>query len=86
MSGFFCGEPLLPSIGQALVHSNWGLETVAFSSDGRLIGSGSVDKTVCIYDAKTGIERCVIRGHSNSVNAVAFSLDRRPIVSGSGDS
>jgi WD40 repeat protein len=59
------------------------VKTVAFSSDGRLILSGSVDNTVRIWDAVTGAERRVLRGHSGSVNAVAFSPNSRLIVSGS---
>jgi WD40 repeat protein len=58
---------------------------VAFSPDGRLIVSGSYDKTVRVWDAATGAERRVLQGHSDYVNAVAFSLDGRLIVSGSAD-
>ena len=57
----------------------------AFSPDGRLIVSGSYNSTVRVWDAATGAERRVLKGHSSEVNAIAFSPDGRLIVSGSGD-
>ncbi|KAG9076716.1 hypothetical protein FRC06_009352 [Ceratobasidium sp. 370] len=60
--------------------------SVAFSSDGRRIVSGSSDKTVRIWDAQTGAALLrPLRGHSNLVTFVAFSSDDRRIVSGSDD-
>ncbi|KAK4149159.1 hypothetical protein C8A00DRAFT_47166 [Chaetomidium leptoderma] len=69
---------------QTLSHPS-GVHAVAFSPDGWLIVSGSYDGTVRVWDAATGAERRMLRGHSGSVRAVAFSPDGRLIVSGSSD-
>jgi len=57
-------------------HSN-SVETVAFSPNGRLLASGSDDKTVKLWNSATGelIQR--LEGHNNWVMAVAFCLDGR---------
>jgi WD40 repeat protein len=47
--------------------------------------SGSDDKTVRVWDASTGAELNVLRGHTDSVNSVAISRDGMRIVSGSDD-
>ncbi|KAK4182362.1 quinon protein alcohol dehydrogenase-like superfamily, partial [Podospora australis] len=61
------------------------VRAVTVSPDGRLIVSGSDDNTVRVWDAVTGAERCVLKGHSSWVNAVAILPDGRLIVSGSRD-
>jgi WD40 repeat protein len=59
--------------------------SVAFSPDGRLIASGSKDKTIKLWDVKTGEEIRTLKGHSSWVNSVTFSPDGRLIASGSED-
>lgn len=62
------------------------VRSVAFSSDGRRVVSGSNDKTVRIWDAETGeLVAGPFVGHSESVNCVAFSFDGRRVASGSDD-
>ena len=67
--------------------TNASILSVAFSTDGSRIVSGSEDNTVRVWDASTGAElKVLIHGHSNyGVNSVAFSTDDARIVSGSSD-
>ena len=58
---------------------------VAFSPDGRLVASGSSDRTVKLWDPATGAVRRTLEGHSDSIMAVAFSPDGRLVASGSRD-
>ena len=56
---------------------------VAFSPDGQTVASASRDKTVRLWDAKTGEERQKLIGHDASVTAVAFSPDGQTVASAS---
>src|SRR6202021_2527619 len=63
-----------------------GVNSVAFSPNGKHIVSGSNDSTIRVWDVDTG--RGVsgpFRGHTDGVNSVAFSTDGTHIVSGSKD-
>ena len=59
--------------------------TVAFSSDGSRVASGSEDKTVRIWDVQTGRQTHKLNGHQDHVFSVAFSSDGDWIASGSRD-
>ena len=65
-------------------HSGY-VYSVAYSPDGTKIISGSVDKTIKIWDANTGVCLKTLEGHSEYVYSVAYSPDGRRIVSGSND-
>ena len=59
--------------------------SVAWSPDGRRIASGSLDKTVRVWDAVTGKQAYIYHGHSDAVYAVDWSPDSKRIASGSAD-
>jgi WD40 repeat protein len=59
--------------------------SVAFSSDGTHIVSGSNDKSVRVWDASTGMELKRLNGHTDNVTSVTFSSDSTRIISGSDD-
>ena len=61
------------------------MSSVAYSPDGKHIVSGSNDKTVKIWDAQSGEEKCTLRGHSGILTSVAYSPDGKHIVTGSRD-
>ncbi|KAF5337527.1 hypothetical protein D9758_016982 [Tetrapyrgos nigripes] len=59
--------------------------SVAFSSDGRHVVSGSADGTIRIWDMQTCKVGKPLEGHPDWVRSVAFSPDGRHVVSGSED-
>ena len=82
--GQHCDWPRSHQILQG--HINW-VTTVAFSPGRRYIVSGSLDRTIQLWDAQTGVQvGNPLQGHIDSVLSVAFSLDGMHIVSGSSDS
>ncbi|KAG1673476.1 Notchless 1 [Nymphon striatum] len=62
------------------------INDVKFSPDMRLIASASFDKSVKIWDGKTGKYIASLRGHVQAVYNVSWSADSRLLVSGSADS
>ena len=56
---------------------------MAFSPDGKTRASGSVDKTIKLWDLATGKDRAFLTGHH--VHAVVFSPDGKTLASGGGD-
>src|SRR6266702_1585731 len=71
-----------------MVISNVGglVNSIALSSDGQHIVSGSKDRTIRVWNAITGETVAgTFSGHSDWVRSVAFSPDGQRIVSGSED-
>jgi WD domain, G-beta repeat len=60
--------------------------TAAFSGDGKRVVTASGDSTARIWDAESGKEIAVLKGHAGSVNTAAFSGDGKRVVTASGDS
>jgi WD40 repeat protein len=61
-----------------------GVNSVAFSPDGKTIATGSLDNTVKLWNLE-GKEIQTLKGHSAGVNSVAFSPDGKTIATGSLD-
>lgn len=59
---------------------------VKFSPDGRKIASASFDKSIKLWDGRTGKYLSSLRGHVGAVYQISWSSDSRLIVSGSADS
>ncbi|XP_034763030.2 notchless protein homolog 1 [Acipenser ruthenus] len=62
------------------------INEVLFSPDTRLIASASFDKSIKIWEGKTGKYLTSLRGHVSAVYQISWSADSRLLVSGSSDS
>ncbi|HEY9695604.1 MAG TPA: WD40 repeat domain-containing protein [Oculatellaceae cyanobacterium] len=65
-------------------HSHWVL-SIAISTDGQTLVSGSADNTLKVWNLKTGKIIHTLKGHSSWITAVAITPDGKSIVSGSAD-
>ena len=65
-------------------HTDW-VRSVAFSSDGRSLVSGSDDETIKLWDMQTGGVVKTFYGHTGGVGTVSISTDCTRIASESRD-
>ncbi|BAZ00951.1 protein kinase [Tolypothrix tenuis PCC 7101] len=61
------------------------IRSVAISPDGKTLASGSDDKTIKLWNLKTGKQIRTLTGHSHWVFSVAISPDGKTLASGSID-
>jgi WD40 repeat protein len=59
---------------------------IVYSPDGKILAHFSIDKTIILLDACTGVYLRTLKGHKRLINSVSFSPDSKMLASGSGDS
>ncbi len=62
-----------------------GIRALAFSPDGKTIASANSDSTVRLFEAATGKQTRVLRGHAQSVADVAYSPDGKTLATAGDD-
>ena len=79
-------SPVRTIIGEPLTGHTEDVNSISCSPDGRHIISRSDDRTIRIWDAKTGVVvGNPLEGHTEGVTSVTYSPDGRHIISGSDD-
>jgi WD40 repeat protein len=73
------GEPIWESKPHSMM-----ITSVAFSTDGKRLVTGSADKTIRILDSSNGKELAVLKGHTTGVASVVFTPDGKRVVSAGG--
>jgi WD40 repeat protein len=69
-----------------VLHGHTGVvRSVTFSPDGKTLASASEDKTIKLWEPRTGLELLTLTGHANWVNGVAFSPDGSTLASACND-
>jgi WD40 repeat protein len=58
---------------------------VAFAAGGRTLAVAGLDRTVTLFDAGTGKERAVLRGHPHWIDTLDFTADGRTLATASYD-
>jgi WD40 repeat protein len=61
------------------------VQTLTWSPDSNRVASGSIDKTIQVWDALNGGHVALYTGHTDAVNTIAWSPNGNYIASGSAD-
>ena len=61
------------------------ITAVAIDASGRLVAAAREDRSIGVWDLKTGALQAELRKHENVVNALAFSPDGKTLASGGDD-
>ena len=83
------GDPLpkgaVARMGTVRFRHAGAVRSIAYSPDGKTIASAGDDKVVRIWDAESGKELRVLKGHKDTIHQVAFSPEGKRILSTSSD-
>ena len=77
--------PMIPHLLRVYENHFAAVFSVSWSPDSRYLVSGSLDRTIQVWNATSGDIIWLSRGHSQAVTSVAWSHDGRYIASGSDD-
>jgi hypothetical protein len=78
-------SPTSPELVWILTEHSDTVYSVAFSPHSKTVASASSDRTIRVWDYRTGTLLQTVTGHSSAVSSVAFSPDGRTVASGSWD-
>ena len=85
LEGLAASEPAMDQDPVILKwHSGW-VHAVAFAPDGKTLATTGADRTVRLWNARTGETKGVLEGHRQRVRALAFSPDGKALASGAGE-
>lgn len=77
---------LIPILGdETILPNGGGVNSIAFSPDGRILAAGNSDRRVKLWDVATGQEVRTFSGHAGGVYGIVFAPDGMILASASWD-